>query len=260
MSCWAQASTALGKSLGVLGFLRQVTYELIPADCEHFESLACTTDVTNARTCLFFRCLFDRLPVQISTSDLLHRTWQKMSIRSELMILECSFPLTYDIEFLQSGFVFQQSWKWVPCKSLWLCSFMFWLSFCCHFSNDFRCYPLPILHFQKGKPLPSESRLFWTALVVCPIIWVFFGITSLFSLKWNWLVSHHLHWLLSLSLLSLSLSLSLSLFLLIKPSCWIRLSTFCLLKRLTNPHSEECVCVCHHLHNRTLPRFIKVFH
>ena len=34
-----------------------------------------------------FRRLFDRLPVRISTSDLHHR------IISELMILECSFPL-----------------------------------------------------------------------------------------------------------------------------------------------------------------------
>ena len=58
-------------------------------------------DVTNARTCQFFRRLFDRLPVRISTSDLYHRIlrkkkkfYGKKSIISELMILECSFPLT----------------------------------------------------------------------------------------------------------------------------------------------------------------------
>ena len=59
-------------------------------------------DVTNARTCQFFRRLFDRLPVRISTSDLHHRILLKKRISelmiydkliSELMILECSFPL-----------------------------------------------------------------------------------------------------------------------------------------------------------------------
>ena len=34
-------------------------------------------DVTNARTCQFFRRLFDRLPVRISTSDLHHRILRK---------------------------------------------------------------------------------------------------------------------------------------------------------------------------------------
>ena len=34
-------------------------------------------DVTNARTCQFFRRLFDRLPVRISTSDLYHRILRK---------------------------------------------------------------------------------------------------------------------------------------------------------------------------------------
>ena len=34
-------------------------------------------DVTNARTCQFFRRLFDRLPIQISTSDLHHRILRK---------------------------------------------------------------------------------------------------------------------------------------------------------------------------------------
>ena len=51
-------------------------------------------DVTNARTCQFFRRLFDRLPVRISTSDLHHRILRKKTlIMSELMILECSFKL-----------------------------------------------------------------------------------------------------------------------------------------------------------------------
>ena len=80
---------------------------LIPADHEYLDSVAwpchdCEVapvwhhDVTNARTCQFFRRLFDRLPVRISTSDLHHRpsdSTEKNYIISELMILECSFPL-----------------------------------------------------------------------------------------------------------------------------------------------------------------------
>ena len=41
-----------------------------------------------------FDRLFDRLPVWISTSDLHHWILRKKSFISELMILECSFPLT----------------------------------------------------------------------------------------------------------------------------------------------------------------------
>ncbi|GAA6091802.1 Golgi apparatus membrane protein TVP23 homolog B [Tachysurus ichikawai] len=33
----------------------------------------------------------------------------------------------------------------------------------------------------------SESRIFWLGLVVCPILWVFFVFSSLFSLKIKWL-------------------------------------------------------------------------
>ena len=52
-----------------------------------------TTDVNDSRTCHFYRCLFDRLPVRISTSDLHHRTLrEKKSTRSGLRILEASFP------------------------------------------------------------------------------------------------------------------------------------------------------------------------
>ena len=43
-----------------------------------------------------FRRLFDRLPVRISTSDLHHRILRKKFYISELMILECSFPLKAD--------------------------------------------------------------------------------------------------------------------------------------------------------------------
>ena len=61
---------------------------LIPADHEYLDSVAwpcldCEVapvwhhGVTNARTCQFFRRLFDRLPVRISTSDLHHRILRK---------------------------------------------------------------------------------------------------------------------------------------------------------------------------------------
>ena len=61
---------------------------LIPADHEYLDSVAwpchdCEVapvwhhDVANARTCQFFRRLFDRLPVRISTSDLHHRILRK---------------------------------------------------------------------------------------------------------------------------------------------------------------------------------------
>ena len=50
-------------------------------------------DVTNGLTCQSFCRLFDRLPVRISTSDFTIGFYEKNSIISELMILECSFPL-----------------------------------------------------------------------------------------------------------------------------------------------------------------------
>ena len=61
---------------------------LIPADHEYLDSVAwpchdCEVapvwhhDVTNGLTCQFFRRLFDRLPVRISTSDLHHRILRK---------------------------------------------------------------------------------------------------------------------------------------------------------------------------------------
>ena len=47
---------------------------------------------------IFFRCMFDCLPVQSSTSDHHHRIQrEKKSIRSGLTILECSFPLNYTV-------------------------------------------------------------------------------------------------------------------------------------------------------------------
>ena len=35
----------------------------------------------------------------------------------------------------------------------------------------------------------AESRVFWLGLVICPVIWMFFLVAALFSLKFKWLVS-----------------------------------------------------------------------
>ena len=50
-------------------------------------------DVTNARTCQFFRHLFDRLPVRIRPRTFTIGFNGQNSIIPELLILECSFPL-----------------------------------------------------------------------------------------------------------------------------------------------------------------------
>lgn len=34
----------------------------------------------------------------------------------------------------------------------------------------------------------AESRVFWLGLVICPLIWMFFLIAALFSLKFKWLL------------------------------------------------------------------------
>lgn len=35
----------------------------------------------------------------------------------------------------------------------------------------------------------SKSRIFWLGLVMCPVIWVYFVFSTLFSFKIKWLVS-----------------------------------------------------------------------
>ncbi|XP_036389178.1 Golgi apparatus membrane protein TVP23 homolog B [Megalops cyprinoides] len=39
----------------------------------------------------------------------------------------------------------------------------------------------------KNPPSDSESRLFWLGLIICPVIWVIFAFSSLFSFKIKWL-------------------------------------------------------------------------
>ncbi|EDO38024.1 predicted protein [Nematostella vectensis] len=34
----------------------------------------------------------------------------------------------------------------------------------------------------------AESRLFWLGLIICPILWLFFLVAALFSLKFKWLL------------------------------------------------------------------------
>ena len=62
------------------------------ADAWHHDSCRPRGVVTRDFSAIFDR-LFDRLPVRISTSDLHHWILRKKSFISELMILECSFPL-----------------------------------------------------------------------------------------------------------------------------------------------------------------------
>lgn len=35
---------------------------------------------------------------------------------------------------------------------------------------------------------PHETRIFWMALVICPVVWAFFFIVALFGLKFRWLL------------------------------------------------------------------------
>ena len=37
----------------------------------------------------------------------------------------------------------------------------------------------------------AEARVFWLGLIVCPMIWIVFFFSSLFSLKLKWLVRQH---------------------------------------------------------------------
>lgn len=49
------------------------------------------------------------------------------------------------------------------------------------------------MYCQGDKNVTTvESRLFWLGLVICPLIWMFFLVAALFSLKFKWLVSKEL--------------------------------------------------------------------
>ena len=57
-------------------------------------------------------------------------------------------------------------------------------------------FPPPF--FQNDKNVSAlESRVFWLGLVATPIIWLFLLITSLVSLKFQWMVRCTLYWYLS---------------------------------------------------------------
>ena len=79
---------------------------LIPADHEYLDSVAwpchdCEVapvwhhDVTNARTCQFFAVCLTVFPFEFRPRTFTIGFYGKNSIISELMILECSFPLTF---------------------------------------------------------------------------------------------------------------------------------------------------------------------
>ena len=78
---------------------------LIPADHEYLDSVAWPChdyevapvwhhDVTNARTCQFFRRLFDRLPVRISTSCLHHRILRK---KTHIRAYDCGVQFSFNL-------------------------------------------------------------------------------------------------------------------------------------------------------------------
>ncbi|XP_066521514.1 Golgi apparatus membrane protein TVP23 homolog B [Hoplias malabaricus] len=41
--------------------------------------------------------------------------------------------------------------------------------------------------FPASLPSDSEARIFWLGLIICPILWVIFTFTALFSFKIKWL-------------------------------------------------------------------------
>lgn len=41
---------------------------------------------------------------------------------------------------------------------------------------------------QQNRINPSESRIFWLALIICPFLWGIFFIVALFGLKFKWLL------------------------------------------------------------------------
>ena len=80
-----------------------------------------TTDVTNARTWYYFRSLLDRLPLQMSTSDLQHGTQRKRN---------------YQIRAYDFGMQFSFEWKETDCFVL-----SFFLSLQC---IPLRSHPVPM--------------------------------------------------------------------------------------------------------------------
>ncbi|XP_072044684.1 Golgi apparatus membrane protein TVP23 homolog B-like [Amphiura filiformis] len=48
-----------------------------------------------------------------------------------------------------------------------------------------------VFESRKGKKIvetPTESRIFWLGLIVCPLLWAVFVFVNLFTLKFAWLV------------------------------------------------------------------------
>ena len=49
-----------------------------------------------------------------------------------------------------------------------------------------------VLFYSQGKKAletPTEARIFWLGLIVCPILWGVFVFVNLFTLKFSWVVS-----------------------------------------------------------------------
>lgn len=41
---------------------------------------------------------------------------------------------------------------------------------------------------QQNRINPSESRIFWLALILCPLLWSVFFVVALFGFKFKWLL------------------------------------------------------------------------
>ena len=80
----------------IVNLLRLVEFKTIPQPriLDAWHQWCNTGYVVNQEFLAIFVRLFDRVLVRILTSDVHHRTLRKKPTRSEIMILECSFPLT----------------------------------------------------------------------------------------------------------------------------------------------------------------------
>ena len=163
---------------------------LIPADHEYLDSVAwpchdCEVapvwhhDVINARTCQFFAVCLTVFPFEFRPRTFTIGFYGKNSIISELMILECSFPLThswvacamsYLWKIVLGGFLWESNllgvaqlqWSWFVHMNIW-CTAQHW--------TLITCPTIEAKHLQDVLALissPRQAKVFkqflWTTL------------------------------------------------------------------------------------------------
>ena len=74
----------------------------------------CLTKISRI-TAAIFDCLLDRVSVRILTSEYHHRTLRKKPATSEIIILECSFPLTLAALCIRKSASQCGYFAWLPC-------------------------------------------------------------------------------------------------------------------------------------------------